>query len=88
MANRVFLVDDDPTIDAKDIYTNGHSARMADAYDAMSSKRSYRNIMPQERIREEITNGSGTQFDPRFAEILLRMMDEDPDYNLREGGQD
>ncbi|MBR6093856.1 MAG: hypothetical protein IKP92_02395 [Lachnospiraceae bacterium] len=61
---------------------------VADAYDAMSSKRSYRNIMPQERIREEITNGSGTQFDPRFAEILLRMMDEDPDYNLREGGQD
>ena len=52
---------------------------VADAYDAMSSKRSYRNIMPQERIREEITNGSGTQFDPRFAEILLRMMDEDPE---------
>lgn len=59
---------------------------LADAYDAMSSKRSYRNIMPQEKIREEIIKGSGTQFDPRFATILLRMIEEDPDYNMREGG--
>ena len=60
---------------------------VADAYDAMSSNRSYRNIMPQEKIREEIINGSGTQFDPRFAEIMLRMIDEDTNYTMREGGQ-
>lgn len=61
---------------------------LADAYDAMSSKRSYRNIMLQDKIREEIIKGSGTQFDPRFATILLRMIEEDPDYNMREGGGD
>ena len=61
---------------------------VADAYDAMSSKRSYHNIMPQEKIRQEILNGSGTQFDPRFAEIMLRMIDEDKNYTMREGGQD
>ena len=61
---------------------------VADAYDAMSSNRSYRNIMSQERIREEIINGSGTQFDPRFAEIMLRMIEEDPDYRMREGGHE
>lgn len=61
---------------------------VADAYDAMSSQRSYRNIMPQEKIRQEIQNGSGTQFDPRFAEIMLRMIDEDKNYIMREGGQE
>ena len=61
---------------------------VADAYDAMSSQRSYRNIMPQEKIRQEIQNGAGTQFDPRFAEIMLRMIDEDKNYIMREGGQD
>lgn len=61
---------------------------VADAYDAMSSNRSYRNIMSQERIREEIINGSGTQFDPRFAQIMLRMIEEDPDYRMREGGHE
>ena len=60
---------------------------VADAYDAMSSNRSYRGIMSQERIREEIMNGSGTQFDPGFAEIMLRMIKEDPDYTMREGGR-
>ena len=61
---------------------------VADAYDAMSSNRSYRNIMSQERIRQEIINGSGTQFDPRFAQIMLRMIEEDPDYRMREGGHE
>lgn len=61
---------------------------VADAYDAMSSKRSYRNIMPQEKIRSEIIRGSGTQFDPRFAEIMVRMIDEDTEYFMREGGKE
>ncbi|MBR3039239.1 MAG: HD-GYP domain-containing protein [Lachnospiraceae bacterium] len=55
---------------------------VADAYDAMSSKRNYRDMMPQEKVREEIEKGSGTQFDPRFAKIMLQMMDEDPEYSL------
>ena len=60
---------------------------VADAYDAMTSKRSYRNILSQEKVRQEIIDGMGTQFDPRFAEIMLRMMDEDPEYKMREGGE-
>ena len=57
---------------------------VADAYDAMSSQRSYRSIMPQEKVRSEIENGSGTQFDPKFVEIMLAMIDEDEDYSMRE----
>jgi putative two-component system response regulator len=57
---------------------------VADAYDAMTSRRSYRDALPREKVREEIEKGSGTQFDPRFASVMLELMDEDKDYNLRE----
>ena len=35
-------------------------------------------------VRDEIERGRGTQFDPRFADIMLQIMDEDTDYKLRE----
>lgn len=57
---------------------------VADAYDAMTSRRSYRDVMPQEKVRSEIERGSGTQFDPKFAAIMLQIIDEDTEYNLRE----
>ncbi len=46
---------------------------VADAYDAMTSNRSYRNSLPPEKVRGEIVRGMGTQFDPRYAEIMLRI---------------
>lgn len=57
---------------------------VADAYDAMTSKRSYRDILPQSVAREEIAKGRGTQFDPQFADVLLEMIDEDKEYRMRE----
>ena len=57
---------------------------VADAYDAMSSRRSYRSIMPQEVVRAEIAKGKGTQFDPVFADIMLQMIDEDVNYKMSE----
>ena len=57
---------------------------VADAYDAMSSRRSYRGIMSQETVREEIVKGRGTQFDPTFADIMVAMIDEDVDYSMKE----
>ena len=57
---------------------------VADAYDAMTSRRSYRGILPQDIVRNEIKNGKGKQFDPAFADIMLTMIEEDKDYMLRE----
>lgn len=57
---------------------------VADAYDAMSSRRSYRDVLPQQVVRLEIEKGKGTQFDPRFADIMLEMIDEDTEYAMRE----
>ena len=68
----------------EDIPQEARIIAVADAYDAMSSRRSYRSILPQSAIREEIRNGRGSQFDPAFADIMLAMIDEDPDYRMRE----
>ena len=57
---------------------------VADSYDAMTSNRSYRNALPQNIVRKEIENGIGTQFDPEFAKIMLRLIDEDINYDMRE----
>ena len=57
---------------------------VADAYDAMSSRRSYRDVLSQETVRLEIEKGKGTQFDPVMTEIVLGMIDEDTDYQMRE----
>ena len=56
---------------------------VADAYDAMTSRRSYRDVMEQERVRTEIERGRGTQFDPRFADIMLELIDEDVDFLMQ-----
>ena len=57
---------------------------VADAYDAMSSNRSYRSAIPQQFIREEIVKGEGTQFDPAIAKIMLNLIDEDVEYRMKE----
>lgn len=57
---------------------------VADAYDAMSSKRSYRDALPQSKVRDETVRARGTQLDPLLADEMIKMIDEDPDYKMRE----
>ena len=57
---------------------------VADAYDAMTSKRSYRDPIPRQTVREEIVKGSGTQFDPEYAKIMIHLIDLDMEYTMRE----
>lgn len=57
---------------------------VADAYDAMTSKRSYRDVLPQTAVREQIEKGSGTQFDADVAHIMLDIIDADTEYKLRQ----
>lgn len=60
---------------------------MADAYDAMTSTRSYREVMPQDKVRDEIEKNLGTQFAPEVAKIMLQMMDEDKEYRMQAGAK-
>lgn len=57
---------------------------VADAYDAMSSNRSYRKAIPQQLVREEIVKGAGTQFDPEIAKVMQHLIDQDVNYEMRE----
>ncbi|MBO4375482.1 MAG: HD-GYP domain-containing protein [Lachnospiraceae bacterium] len=63
---------------------NARIISVADAYDAMTSNRSYRSFMAQEEVRKELENGRGTQFDPQIADIMLDIMKEDRFYDLHE----
>jgi len=47
---------------------------VVDAYDAMTSDRSYRKAMTTENAIAEIENNSGTQFDPQIAKIFAKML--------------
>lgn len=44
---------------------------LADAFDAMTSDRPYRRGMPMNRVLGIVREGSGTQFDTRWATVLL-----------------
>ena len=57
---------------------------VADAYDAMTSIRSYRDPIPQDKVREEIVTGMGTQFDPKYARLMIHMIDIDSEYEMKE----
>ena len=44
---------------------------VADAYDAMTSERSYRVALSKEKAIEELRKGSGTHFDPEIVTVFI-----------------
>ena len=46
---------------------------VADAYDAMTSTRPYRDTLSVKQALEEIRSGIGTQFDPVVANAFLKL---------------
>lgn len=61
---------------------------VADAYDAMSSDRSYRKRLSDERIIGELTDGKGTQFDPKFADVMISIIKEEAGSARKEGADE
>ena len=57
---------------------------VADAYDAMTSNRSYRKMLPQDVVRNEISNGLGTQFHPKWGKIMLQLIAQDTSYTMHQ----
>ena len=49
---------------------------VADAFDSMTSDRSFRKKLSNEAILEEFVKGRGTQFDPKMADIAIALVKE------------
>jgi len=55
---------------------------IADAFDAMTSDRSYRKAMTSEYALDELKNGAGKQFDPELIEVFLQAWNQGQLNNL------
>ena len=49
---------------------------LADSYDTMMSRRTYKEPYTPERIREELDKGRATQFDPELVDLFKAILDE------------
>ena len=50
---------------------------VADAYDAMTSNRPYRDAMTRENAVRELVNNARTQFDPNVVDVFVRVLTKD-----------
>ena len=58
-------------LSGKEIPLFARITAIADTFDAMTSKRSYRDALPLEIVIKEIEKCSGSQFDPEIADVFL-----------------
>ena len=63
-------------LDSTSIPLSARIVSVADVYDALTSRRPYKDPMSHEKSREIIVNGSGSQFDPKIVEAFLRHQEE------------
>jgi len=62
-------------LSGNDIPYMARIAAIADTFDAMTSKRTYRNPLPLDVVKAEIEDCSGTQFDPEIAKVFIEILD-------------
>ena len=59
----------------EEIPLNARIIGIADTFDAMTANRVYRKKLNKDYVLGEIRRGSGTQFDPKLVDIMLRLID-------------
>ena len=60
----------------KDIHLYARIITIADVFDALSSKRCYKEPMPLEKVLEIMKKDAGTHFDPELTELFLYNLDK------------
>lgn len=66
-----------------DIPVEGRITSVADVFDALSSKRPYKEAFPREKCFRILEEGRGTKFDPRVLDAFFRRSAEIVDVQLR-----
>ncbi|HUF33819.1 MAG TPA: HD domain-containing phosphohydrolase [Acidimicrobiales bacterium] len=61
---------------AAELVLEGHIVAVADAFDAMTSTRSYRQALDQDIAFEELRKNAGTQFNPTCTEALIAVIEQ------------
>jgi HD-GYP domain-containing protein (c-di-GMP phosphodiesterase class II) len=61
-------------IQGEDIPIGARCMAIADSFDAMVSRRSYKDAMSVENALNEIMNNLGTQFDPKLGALFVRLV--------------
>lgn len=61
----------------KDIPEIARIVAVADAYASMTTDKRYSKALPYQTVREEFVEEAGSQFDPKYADIMVALMDED-----------
>ena len=60
--------------EGEDILPEAKILAAADAFDAMTTKRPYRNPLSVQEALREMDRCSGTQFDPEIVQVLTRVV--------------
>lgn len=63
-------------LSGENIHIAGRITALADVFDALGSKRCYKEAWPIDAIKQEIHALAGVKFDPRLVDILLDNIDE------------
>ena len=62
-------------LNGEDIPLTARIVALADVYDALCSKRCYKEPWPEERVLDTIRGDAGTHFDPRLVHIFFEIHD-------------
>ena len=60
----------------EDIHLYARIVTIADVFDALSSKRCYKEPMPLQKVLEIMKNDSGKHFDPKLLELFLENLEQ------------
>ncbi|KQA21351.1 DUF3369 domain-containing protein [Vibrio metoecus] len=63
-------------LQGNNIPISGRITALADVFDALGAKRSYKEPWPDEQIRNELVAQKGRHFEPKLVELLLEHWDE------------
>lgn len=70
-------------VKGNDIPLLGRILAVCDSFDAMVSKRAYKDPLSVEYAIGELERGKGTQFDPDVAQAFVELIEEDPSFRVK-----